>query len=200
MGYTHGEKWTENKIIEAIMQVVDNWELNRMPSRSEIERFYGNTALSNVITKKYGWYELAKKLKLAIKESETYRGKKQEQIAKETLISKGYTVEKMPQNFPYDLLINNCVKIDVKASKLYEGKNGGFYSFNLERPFPTCDIYLLYLLNNDRTTKNVIVIPSKFVPKNSQISIGAIKSKYDRFVDKWEYIGEYIEFFEKVEQ
>lgn len=198
MGYTHGKKWTKEEIEKSILKVVDEYELNRMPSRSEVESFFGDTSLTNAISRRYKWYDLAKELGLPIKESDTYFGKKQEEIARQTLVAKGFEVRKMSQNFPYDLLVNDCVKIDVKASRLYEGEAGSFYSFNIEKPFPTCDIYLLYLLNADRTTKKVLVIPSKIVPYNTQISVGEKKSKYDKYADKWEYIERYSEFFEEI--
>lgn len=87
-----------------------------------------------------GWYDLADQLGLPIKESETYFGKRQETVAQEQLITMGYEVRRMPQNFPYDLLVNDCLKVDVKASQLYRGPHGNFYTFNTEKPFCTCDI------------------------------------------------------------
>lgn len=62
------------------------------------------------------------------------------------LISRRFSVRRMAQNFPYDLLVDDCVKIDVKASNLYRGPNGDFYTFNLEKPYATCGIYILFAL------------------------------------------------------
>ena len=132
----------------------------------------------------WGWYSLAQILALPIKECETSFGKRQEQIAQEQLIARGFEVRRMPQNFPYDLLVEDCVKVDVKASKLYRGANGNFYSFNTEKPFCTCDIYMLYLINDDNSEKDVLVLPSKFVPTNTQISVGETTSKYYKYAQK----------------
>ena len=108
MGYTHGTKWTEDSIKEGVLKVVSDLELDRMPSRKEVESFYGDSALTGAVSKRIGWYNLAHQLGLSIKDSETYFGKKQEQLVREELISMGYEVRRMPQNFPYDLLVNDC--------------------------------------------------------------------------------------------
>lgn len=195
MGYTHGEKWTLEKIKNGILEVVEANELKRMPSRSEVDKYFGDYKLSNAISKRIGWYSLAKEMGLPLKESDTLFGKKHEEKAKEILVSLGYEVRKMPQNFPYDLLVDDCLKIDVKASKLYNGERGNFYSFNLEKQYSTCDLYLLFLIDEKETTKDILVLPSKFVSTNTQIGVGEKSSKYYRFSEKWEYIEQYTSFF-----
>ena len=198
MGYAHGTKWTDELIKEKVIEVVNVLELDRMPSQKECENYFHNCSLTNAIARRTGWYTLANEMGLAIKDSETYFGKKQEQTAQEKLISKGYEVRRMPQNFPYDLLVNDCVKIDVKVSRLYRGPAGNFYTFNIEKPFCTCDIYMLYILNDDNSEKDTLIIPSKFVPTNTQISVGEINSKYYRYSQRWDYISEYCEFLDAV--
>lgn len=104
----------------------------------------------------------------------------------------------MPQNYPYDLLVNDSVKIDVKASKLYHGKGGNFYSFNLEKPYCTCDLYVLRLINDDGIEEDTLVIPSAHVATNTQISVGESKSKYKKYSNRWDYISQYCGFVESV--
>lgn len=198
MGYTHGKRWTQEEIEKAILDVVKETGLDRMPSRSEVEQYYGDCRLTSAISKRIGWYQLAEKMNLPIKQSETYFGKKQEQLVQEEIISMGHEVRKMPQNFPYDLLVDDCVKIDVKASRLYKGKNGSFYTFNLEKPFCTCDIYVLRILSETNEVLSTLIVPSKDVPTNSQISVGEVKSKYYKYRDKWDYLDNYVSFFESV--
>ena len=198
MGYAHGTKWTDKLIKEKVLEVVSALELDRMPSRTECRNYFHNDALTNAISKRIGWYELANQLGLPIKESETYFGKKQEIDAQEQLISRGYEVRRMSQNFPYDLLVNDCLKIDVKASRLYRGINGNFYTFNLEKPFCTCDIYMLYLIGDDRMEKDVLIIPSAVVATNTQISVGESTSKYYKYSQKWDYISDYTDFLSSV--
>ena len=198
MGYAKGTRWTDELIKEKIMEVVGAQELNRMPSRRECIEHFHNESLVNAVSKRKGWYALAQELGLPIKECETTFGKKHEQSAQERLISLGYEVRRMSQNFPYDLLVNDCVKIDVKASRLYRGANGNFYTFNLEKPYCTCDIYVLYLVDDCGNIGNALIVPSKFVPTNTQISVGETNSKYYKFSEKWEYVFEYCKFFEDV--
>ena len=103
----------------------------------------------------------------------------------------------MPTNFPYDLLVNDCVKIDVKASKLYNGKQGSFYSYRMGKPFATCDFYLLFAINNDMAER-IMVVPSNHVITNHQISVGEHDSIYHKYIDKWELISSLSEFWNKL--
>lgn len=192
------QKWTDKTIVEALQEVIDNSELDRMPTFREIQNYYNNCKLTNAISKRNGIYYYAELMGVKTGDSETYFGKLQESIAAEELISRGYDVRQMPQNFPYDLLVNDSVKIDVKAARLYRGSAGNFYSYNLERLFCACDIYVLYVLNDDRSTKDVLIIPSKFISTQTQIGIGEQKSKYYKYSKRWDYIESYAGFFEDI--
>lgn len=197
MGYAHGTQWTDESIKERVLEVVDALELNRMPSRAECENYYRNSALTNAVSKRKGWYQLAFELGLPVKDSETTFGKRHEAIAAESLMAMGYEVRRMAQNFPYDLLVEDCVKVDVKSSKLYHGKNGNFYSFNLEKDYATCDFYLLYAISDDENERTMVV-PSKDVIATTQISIGETKSKYYVYEDAWELIELAVKFWSSV--
>lgn len=197
MGYTHGKKWDYEKIKTGILEVVTAMKLNRMPTSSEVANYYGNYSLASKVSKlDGGWYGLAKDLGLSIKESETTFGKEYEYKIQDKIVSMGFEVQKMSQNFPYDLLVNNAIKVDVKASRLYKGKEGNFYSFNLEKPYTTCDIYVL--VAKGESSENIFVIPSKFVFNTTQISIGEFNSKYYKYKDAWSYLVQYKSFLDKV--
>ena len=56
-------------------------------------------------------------MNLSIKESETQLGQDYEQIATSILKDKGFKIEKMSTGHPFDLLINNVVKVDVKVAR-----------------------------------------------------------------------------------
>ena len=199
MGYTHGTRWTDEKIFEKILEVVKFKSLDRMPTRKEVDEFFGDTSLTNAVSRRAGgWYRLASELNLSIKECETTFGKSHEKLIMEKLISLGFEVRKMPQNFPYDLLVNDSVKVDVKASRLYRGKCGNFYSFNLEKPFCTCDIYVLRLIDDSGSENDTLVIPSAHIPTHTQISVGETTSKYRKYSQKWQYISNYCRFMESV--
>ena len=194
MGYSNGTRWTDELIKEKILEAKEALSLDRMPSRKECVQYFHNESLVNAISRRKKWYQLADELGLRVKESETYFGKSQETNAAEMLISRGFSVRKMPQNFPYDLLVDDCVKVDVKASHLYHGSNGDFYTFNLEKSYATCDIYILFSLS-DNGENSVFVVPSKLVIAQNQISMGVSKSKYHKFKDRWDYISALSDFW-----
>lgn len=137
MGHTHGQLWTNELITESIMGVVNTLQINHMPTRVEIREFYGNDALTNRISKTFGYYGWAKRLGLQIKSNDTLKGKISERLAADILRDHGYEVLQMSQNYPYDLLIDKVVKADVKYSNLYHGLSGNFYSFALRKKYPT---------------------------------------------------------------
>lgn len=188
MGYAHGTQWTEDLVKQKVLEVMEALKLDRMPSRSECESYFHGTGLTNAISRRYGWYNLAEKLGISVKDSQSRFGKSYETLATEMLQAMGFEVRRMSQNFPYDLLVDNCVKIDVKASRLYRGKQGNFYSYNLEKPFATCDFFILLAVNDDDTINRKMVVPSNQVIANNQISVGEHRSKYHRFTDRFDLI------------
>lgn len=194
MGYTHGKRWSDEEIRIAILGVVDALGLDRMPSRSECEAHFRDCSLTNAISRRHGWYKTAQLLGLSVKKSESFFGKAHETIAADQLTSLGYGVRQMSQNFPYDLLVEDCIKVDVKASRLYRGTMGNFYSFNLEKPYTTCDIYVLHLVDDFGNVSKTLVLPSKFVSTQNQISVGEKHSKYDAYANRWDYFAAYVQF------
>lgn len=197
MAYINGTIWNDEKIKEKILEVKNGLGIDRMPSMKETEQFYNNSCLTSAISHRRGWRRYAEELGLEIKKSETEFGKANEMFVKELLGQRGYSIEKMNQNHPYDILINNNVKIDVKASRLYKGENGCFYAFNLEKEYPTCDIFVLVAIDDD-DSKKIYVLPSAMVSGQTQISVGSIKSKYDVYIDRWDYIDSFDEFYKKL--
>lgn len=195
MGYTHGIRWTDEAIKEKVIEVKTMLGIDRMPSRKECMEYFNDNALVSVVSRRMGWYKLAQELGLSIKPTETALGKRIEEHAMTQIEGIGFCVVRMPQNFPYDLLVNGCVKVDIKASRLYKGELGNFYSFNLEKPYATCDLYVLYTLDEQNIPKEAYVIPSKFVFANTQISIGEKNSKYHIYREKWMYLKRISDFF-----
>ena len=187
MGYARGTRWNDALIKEKVLEVKDALELDRMPTQSECKMYFNDSSLTNAISRRKKWYALADELGLPIKECETTFGKTHETIAKEALQAKGHQVRKMPQNFPYDLLVDDCVKVDVKASRLYHGKFGNFYSYNLGKDYATCDYYILFAYEDNGETR-VMVVPSKSVIAQNQISVGENSSKYYQYENAWDLI------------
>ncbi len=192
------KEWNEEKIKAELLSMINEKQLARMPTLSEVIAHFGDSRLSNAISKRKLWYKLADEFNLPIKDSETTLGKSYEDKAEIELIIRGYEVRRMRQNYPYDILVNDSVKIDVKASHLYKGKNGNFYSFNLEKEFATCDVYILFLIKHPGLIEKTLIIPSTIVSTQSQISIGEIRSKYFKYEDRWDLLEKYAEFAEFV--
>lgn len=169
-----------------------------MPSKAIVEKINGDSRLSNAISKHGGFFVWAKRLGLEMLDSETKTGKLYEEFCVNyiTNILKKQC-ETTSVKHPYDLLVCNNVKIDVKAGHLYKGANGNFYTFNLEKKQPTCDIFICYCIN-DMEIEKTYVIPSCFLSGKCQLSIGEVESSYDHFKDKWEYIEKYESFYKEI--
>ena len=94
---------------------------------------------------------------------------------------------------PYDLLVDKNIKFDVKAANKYvNGEGHSYYSFNLEKRNPTCDIYILLCIDTER----IFIIPSKFLHQ-TQISMSD-NSKYSIYENRWDYIEQYSNFYKTV--
>lgn len=193
MGYAHGTKWTEELIEKEIFRAMEILKIKRMPSPSEVYEATGDSKLGNKIAKTGGYRKWAHKLNLSMKDSESRTGIENEFNLKYHLEKMGYKVDKMPTNHPYDLLINNSIKVDVKASKSYN--NGNNYSFKIGgKNYHTCDIFIcIGLDDNDKPTRYYIV-PSNLVPKLTQIVV-SVNGKYKKYEDKWDYIDKFLNFY-----
>ena len=187
MGYSHGRKWSDELIQQEVLSIMKVLGISRMPTKSECEQVTGNKALTNAISKRFGWYKLAEYMGLEIKNSETTTGKMAEKLAENILIENNFSVERMSQNHPFDLLVDNCVKIDVKASHLYTCENGSYYSFALGNINHSCDFYMLVELDDNDKVVRVMIVPSVFIMKTTQISTG-VNSKYNIYTNRFDYI------------
>jgi len=154
--------------------------------------------LSNAVTKYGGFRHWADRLNLNIKSSDSLHGWAYEDYIESHLVSMGYSVERMKTLYPYDMLINNSVKVDVKGSKKYMGTAGNFYSFNLEKSCATCDIFILCLIGSMDDVEKILIVPAAAVQHNTQISIGEITSKYMKYVDRFDILDKYSEFFNEM--
>lgn len=125
---------------------------------------------------------------MPIKDSGTQFGKLFEGRATDMLKSQGFQVRRMTTKFPYDLLIDDCVKVDVKASRLYHCDEGNYYAFNLDKEYSTCDFYLLLAVNDDNSINRRMIVPSNLVICNSKISVGETKSKYHKYSDRFDLL------------
>lgn len=192
---TSGLKWTEEAIIREIELAVDLLKIERMPTSVELKRVFNDSKLINAIRRNGGFKFFADKLNLNQSNCETRIGLFGELHIKGILENKNYYVEKMSVKHPYDLLVNKQVKLDVKTANLTTTDTYSYYSFNLEKSSPTCDIYVFVCIEEEVIQK-ILIIPSKFL-NQTQLSIGK-KTKYDVYKDRWDYIDTYNKFYESI--
>ncbi|GAA0115256.1 hypothetical protein [Clostridium senegalense] len=197
MENTHGKQWSEDEVKEEIFKVMEFLNIETMPSNSELIKVTKNYSLSNKIARSGGFKFWAKKLGLELKESDSKFGWKGEKIIFDLLTKKQYKVERMSVRYPFDLLVNENIKIDVKTANRHSPSNAKYYfhTFNLEKKNPTCDIYVCLAFNNENLEK-LLIIPSKFLRK-TQLSIGK-ESQYDKYINRWDYIEEYDKFYKSI--
>ena len=197
MGYSHGTQWTEKKIENAIKEVMKIANINTLPTHTQMDKITGSMALSNAVSKHGGSKYWADKLGLEAKPCESKVGYQYECECLSLLTSLGYDCELTKARYPYDLIANGNIKIDVKCSNLYKCYNGEFYTFNLEKSMPTCDVFVCYCVNND-TVEKIYVIPSCVLSGKTQLSIGKSHSKYDKYINNWDIIFRYEDFYLKM--
>ena len=200
MGYTHGRKWSEDEVKKEIMNIVETLDLKHFPTKSQIINFYGNNSLANKISRSGGSRYYADLLKLEIVNCESEFGNFFEELAiDEILENTGFSSLHTNVRYPYDLLTNGNIKVDVKASKKVKNKNANFpyHSFNLEKREPTCDIFVFYCLDEDMEIEKRVIVPSCLLSGKTQVGIGGL-SKWDAYIDKWEYFDMYNKFYDSV--
>lgn len=190
--------WTDELIEEKILEVVEHHGYDRMPSKNEIEDYYGDSALTNKISKTGGFESWAKKLKLSQKPCESMLAIQYEKYTKKVLEEKGFNCELTSTKHPYDILVNDAVKIDVKVSNLVAIKGSKAYTFNLEKKQPTCDLYIAYCLGEDKEIVKTYVIPAPILSGKCQLAVGVNKSIYDVYLDNWNLVKLYDESVTKI--
>ena len=199
MGYTRGIIWTDEDVVNTINKIIEIHQLDHFPTHSEMDNYTGNSSLSAKVSKSGGTRYWANKMNLPIKQCESELGNDYELLAMELIkLNTGYESCQTKPRYPYDLLVNNSIKVDVKVSYPFLASKNGATSntFNLEKREPTCDIFILFCLNEEGTLIKTVIIPSNVLFGRTQVGIGK-KSKWDYFIDKWNYISEYGEFFDK---
>ena len=195
MGYTHGTKWSEELIERELKKVMSMLDIKRMPSNRELTKI-GRYDLSNGISRSHGFYGWANKLGLKIKDSETKMGRYYETVFDEKMANEyGYETEEMTVRFPYDRLVEGLVKVDIKSGFKVKTKDSYYYTFNLETANRKSDILVCYCISEQKEIAKAYIIPSIVMQGKKQLSVGIAKSKYDKFIDRYDLISEYLKFY-----
>lgn len=200
MGYVHGRKWEDGDVEKEIMNVVDTLKLNRFPTKEEMIEFYGNKSLTSKISHSGGSKYYASILNLKLKDCESEFGGFYEDYTIDNIREHtGLSSVQMEIKYPYDILTNGNIKVDVKTSKKLYRKECAmpYYSFNLEKRDPTCDIFIFYCLNEELYIDKTIIIPSCLLAGKTQVGMGGL-SKWDAYIDRWDYFDMYDKFYKSV--
>jgi hypothetical protein len=197
MAYAHGVQWNEQKIIDEIINICKILMIDRFPSREEIKSVRNDEALHSAICRNGGYKYYSNILCLQMKASETLTGWQFEDIAKESMETcLGYKVEKMPTKYPYDLLVNDFVKVDVKCARPFCMRGDRVHTFGINKKHSTCDIYVIYALSEDDRIERTFIIPGHEL-KVVTMCIG-LNSKYNKYVDRWDYFDMYNQFYKSL--
>lgn len=192
-------RWTDELIEAGIWEVVDCIGEKRMPTNKEMKNYYGNGALAAQITTKGGCAAWANKLGLPLKTNSVTLAWGFEKHTQGLLEGRGYDVERCRTKDPYDLLINGKVKIDVKVSHLVMFEDTPGYAFEIGKNRQNCDIYIAYCLGKDDEIIKTYIIPAHILSSVQQLTVGEHRSKYDKYVDRWDLIDKVIDSFAALE-
>ena len=192
MGYSHGKKWTFEKVKEEVLRI--SADSGIMPSFKTMDLETGNKGLSVAVSRYGGYRVVAEKLGLKVKKSETNFGRDFEIICLQEIEKKfSFDCEQMTVRHPYDLLVSGAVKVDVKVAKKLKAHNFYMYSFNLEKKAQTCDIFVCYCIDDNKIVKTYI-IPAVVLSGKCQLSVGINHSIYDKYINQWHFIKDYADF------
>lgn len=195
MGHTHGIEWNYDLAKERVSNYISVMNVEHMPSFKDLKEFYkGSCSLTSLLGRNPEWrVRIMKDLNLKEKKSNTSKGKEFENIGEKILISKGFDTERMTQGEHFDILIDDCVRVDVKCSKRWFVDKSHVNSFGINKKYATCDIYMLIALDEKENIDKVLIVPSIILRNKTTMSIGK-KSKYDVWENRFDVINSYREF------
>ncbi|MCA1029311.1 hypothetical protein LCM23_25190 [Cytobacillus kochii] len=189
-------RWNDELIKSELKKCISYLQIDRMPTASELITLGRNDLHCKISkTKKYsGW---AKEIGLEMKSSETTKGNTYEFYILEKIkeISSGFSVKKMSTKHPYDLLVNDCVKVDVKVCKAHNHFGSRAHTFGINKKYATCDIYVCIALDEHDIVENYFIIPAARLQLTT-LNIGT-DSKYNMYKNRWDILCNFVRYYEK---
>lgn len=200
MAYSHGQKWSEEKIVEALRFMIDKCNMDTMPTHSEIQQFFGNCALNSAMSNRGGTKYFSKLLGMETKNCESKFGDQLEDYCVLQIQEKlGLDGEKTKPRYPYDILVNRNVKVDVKVSRVFDNYgNAKYHTFNMEKKEQTCDVFVFYCIGTNDEIERTFVIPASVLSGKKQLAVGK-SSMYDKYLDQWHFISDYDRFMTELQ-
>ncbi len=132
--------WTEIRILTELNPFIQKY--NRMPTAQELNG-NGRGNLTNAINRGGGFQKFADMFDVPKKRTSTSKGERVEKAVAKQLSQKGFTVELTSSKCPYDILVNNSLRVDVKMATNDDKEKLFVYSLRDKGLSPTCDVYAL---------------------------------------------------------
>lgn len=186
--------WSQERIEKEVLYMVQKTKQNTFPTHTEMFDFFGDYKLSNAIRRNGGTKYWADKLGMECKQCESKFGTSfEERFIEDVLRELDFRSEMCKVRYPYDVLVEDVAKVDVKCSNRIQAHGFQLYTSNLEKDFQTCDFYVIYCLNENKIDK-IYILPSFVMSGKTQFSVGINSSKYDVFLNRWDLIKDFVEF------
>ena len=189
-------------IVSELKHIINSLGLDHFPTHNEMIEYFGNRALTNKISKSGGTKYWAEVIGYPVKKDcESEFGDYFEIFSIQDIKEHtGFESYKNKVGYPYDITTNKHIKVDVKSSSIIENNQGyKYHSFNLEKKEPTCDLFILYCVDEENKIYKTYIIPSCCVYGQTQIGISAFGiSKWDKFIDRWSLFITFNKFYEKI--
>lgn len=165
-----GIRWTEENITKQIKPIIELY--GRMPTIDEMDAFTGDRALGRAIIYKGGVDYWAQKLGTQLKNCTAHRGHAVEEQITNWLRGLGFHVVRQGTLAPYDLLIDHCIRVNVKSSLLRNGDINYLFRTGKQQTPATagghqCDLYLCCGID-----KHAIVLWRAFIPASAVPDLG----------------------------
>lgn len=166
-----------------------------MPTNKEVIQAEGNHALANAIQKHGGYEYWANKLGLEQKYSDTKLGIQGERRVAAILELLGLKVELTSIKHPYDLLVNDCIKIDVKTANTTYIQGYPIHAYRLgEKKQQTCDFYIFFEID----TGKVYVVPAHKCAKQIMVEMGDVSLSYRKYLGAYHLITEASNMYQRM--
>ena len=194
--------WNKDNIEKALRYMVEQTGQKTLPTHAETKKFYGNYKLSNAMRRNGGPRYWGERMNLEFKDCDSRKGEQFEDYFVAEMLEKGFDAERVNYDeprFPFDVLINGCVKVDVKVARVFGSDKQGYYSFNLEHKKHSCDFFVCYCL--DSSGENIVktyIIPASIMDGKSQIGVGLSQSKDDAYSGRYDLMGQTCEFYDSL--
>lgn len=188
------KKWTEERIADGIDRIASMFEPKRMPSNREVLMYEGNYALAMAIQKSGGYSYWANRLGLEQKYSETALGIEGERTIAKILERYGFEVKLTSIKHPYDLLVNGCVKVDVKTANTSMIRGCPVHAYRLAKRDHTCDFYIFY----EHDTLKTYVVPAYKCQGHVQVEMGNNSKPYAKYFDAYHLIKEASDMYQRM--